>query len=298
MDYCPHTSEDVAQMKAAVGINGLDELFADIPEKYRLKASLNIPAALSEQETVAFMSGIAGKNRLPQITLTGAGAYRHFIPAAVGHIINRAEFYTAYTPYQPEISQGILQAIYEYQTMIARLTGTEIANASMYDGASAMAEAAILCCKMSNRSKIIIARSVHPEYRQVVRTYAWANGYEVAEIPFNKSGQVDQDLIQKELSENVAAVLMQSPNFFGVIEDVAPIADLVHGCGALLVAGFSDATALGILKPAGELGADFVVGEGQSFGNPQLRRPLSGHFCRQGKIYAPDTRQACWRDSG
>jgi glycine dehydrogenase subunit 1 len=268
MDYCPHTPDDIKQMQSAVGIDSIEELFTDIPQKFRLKSMPDIPAALSEQETIAVMSGIAGKNKLPQFTLTGAGAYHHFIPAVVGHIVGRAEFYTAYTPYQAEISQGVLQAIYEYQTMIAHLTGTEIANASMYDGASAMAEAAVLCAKMSNRTKIIIARTVHPEYRQVVRTYSWANGYEVVEIPYAPYGQIDLLALQNKLDDNVAAVLVQSPNFFGVIEDVAPIVDAAHKKGALLVTGFTDGTSLGILQPAGAVGADFVVGEGQSFGNP------------------------------
>ena len=213
MDYCPHTPDDIKQMQASIGIANLDELFADIPQKFRLKSMPDIPAALSEQETIAVMSGIASKNKLPRFTLTGAGAYHHFIPAVVGHIIGRAEFYTAYTPYQAEISQGILQAIYEYQTMIAHLTGTEIANASMYDGATAMAEAAVLCAKMSNRTKIIVARSVHPEYRQVLRTYSWANGYAVVEIPYVSSGQIDLNALQNELDDQVAAVLVQSPNF-------------------------------------------------------------------------------------
>lgn len=285
MDYCPHTSEDIAQMQSAIGIASIDELFADIPEKFRLKNALDIPAALSEQQTIAVLSGIASKNKLPQFTLTGAGAYSHFIPAVVGHIVGRAEFYTAYTPYQAEISQGILQAIYEYQTMIAHLTGTEIANASMYDGASAMAEAAVLCAKMSDRTKIIVARSVHPEYRQVVSTYSWANGYTVVEIPYTSSGQIDLSTLQKELDDQVAAVLIQSPNFFGAIEDVAPIADAAHRKGALLVAGFTDGTSLGILKPAGESGADFVVGEGQSFGNPlNYGGPYLGIFAAKEKF--------------
>ena len=268
MDYCPHTTQDIAQMLAVIGVTSLDDLFADIPQKFRLRQMPDIPTALSEQQTVAVMSDLARKNKLPQLTLTGAGAYHHFIPAVVGHIISRAEFYTAYTPYQAEISQGILQAIYEYQTMIAHLTGTEIANASMYDGASAMAEAAVLCAKMSNKTKIIVARSVHPEYREVVRTYSWANGYTIDEIPYAPSGQIDLNALQNKIDNNVAAVLVQSPNFFGIIEDIAPIADAAHKKGALLVAGFTDGTALGILQPAGASGADFVVGEGQSFGNP------------------------------
>jgi len=285
MNYTPHTGEDVAQMKAVVGITDIEELFADIPARYRLKQLPDIPAPLAEQETIACMNSLSRKNTIPELTLTGAGAYHHYIPAVVGHIIGRAEFYTAYTPYQAEISQGILQAIYEYQTMIARLTGTEIANASMYDGASAMAEAAVLSAKTLNRSKIVVARSVHPEYRAVVHTYCWANGYEIREIPYAPSGQINLDLLKAELDENVAAVLVQSPNFFGCIEDIAPIVEVAHSCGALLVAGFTDGTALGILKPAGELGADFVVGEGQSFGNPlNYGGPYLGVFAAREKF--------------
>jgi len=285
MNYTPHTGEDVVQMKAVVGITDIEELFADIPARYRLKQLPDIPAPLSEQETIACMNSLSRKNTIPELTLTGAGAYHHYIPAVVGHIIGRAEFYTAYTPYQAEISQGILQAIYEYQTMIARLTGTEIANASMYDGASAMAEAAVLSAKTLNRSKIIVARSVHPEYRAVVHTYCWANGYEIREIPYAPSGHINLDLLKAELDENVAAVLVQNPNFFGCIEDIAPIVEIAHSCGALLVAGFTDGTALGILKPAGELGADFVVGEGQSFGNPlNYGGPYLGVFAAREKF--------------
>ncbi|MGD0280023.1 MAG: aminomethyl-transferring glycine dehydrogenase subunit GcvPA [Smithella sp.] len=285
MDYCPHTPDDIKQMQAAIGVASIDELFADIPQKFRLKQMPDISGALSEQEIVAAMSDLSRKNKLPQLTMTGAGAYHHFIPAVVGHITGRAEFYTAYTPYQAEISQGILQAIYEYQTMIAHLTGTEIANASMYDGASAMTEAAVLCAKMSNKTKIIVARSVHPEYRQVLQTYCWANGYNVVELAYAPSGQIDLNALQNELDDQVAAVLVQSPNFFGVIEDIAPVADAVHKKGALLVAGFTDGTSLGILRPAGAAGADFVVGEGQSFGNPlNYGGPYLGIFAAREKF--------------
>jgi len=284
MDYCPHTSEDIEQMQAAIGIAGLDELFADIPQKFRIKQIPDVPSALSELDTLSVMKELAGKNKIPRLTLTGAGAYHHFIPAVVGHIAGRAEFYTAYTPYQAEISQGVLQAIYEYQTMIAHLTGTEIANASMYDGASAMAEAAVLCAKMSNKTRILVARSVHPEYRQVLKTYSWANGYTVVELPYEPSGWVDLNALQNELDDQTAAVLVQSPNFFGVIEDIAPAADAAHQKGALLVAGFTEATSLGILKPAGTAGADFVVGEGQSFGNPlNYGGPYLGIFAAKEK---------------
>jgi len=268
MDYVPHTPEEQIEMMKTVGIESLEALFADIPEKYRLKKLLKLPPPLSEQEIWGHMSTLAARNRLPKATLVGAGAYHHYIPAVVGHIIGRSEFYTAYTPYQAEISQGILQAIYEYQTMITRLTGTQVANASMYDGATAMAEAAVLSAKTLGKTRLLLARSIHPEYRNVVRTYAWANGYECAEIPFKPTGQVDNEGLRKLLDDETAAVLVQSPNFFGVIEDIRPLADLAHGRGALLVAGFTDPTSLGILKPPGDAGADFVVGEGQGFGNP------------------------------
>ena len=268
MDYVPHTPEDQRQMMEQIGIRSVAELFVDIPEKYQLKKLMNLPPALAEQEVFTLMKGISAQNAIPTITLMGAGVYHHYIPAVVGHVISRSEFYTAYTPYQAEISQGILQAIYEYQTMIARLTGMQVANASMYDGASAMAEAAVLAAKTLNRTKIVIVRSVHPEYRQVVRTYAWSNGYEVVEVPYGKSGQLDPYALLKAVDENTAAVLIQSPNFFGVIEDISLIASAIHAKGALLVSGFTEATSLGILKPAGTMGADFVVGEGQGFGNP------------------------------
>ncbi|MDI6741488.1 MAG: aminomethyl-transferring glycine dehydrogenase subunit GcvPA [Smithella sp.] len=285
MDYCPHTDNDIKQMQSAIGISHIEELFADIPEKFRIKQIPDVPPALSEQETLSVMKDIADRNQLPKLTLTGAGAYHHFIPAVVGHLVNRSEFYTAYTPYQAEISQGVLQAIYEYQTMVARLTGTEIANASMYDGASAMAEAAVLCAKMSNRNKIIVGCSVHPEYRRVLRTYCWANGYEVVDAPYAPSGQVDGDALLKKLDDQVAAVIVQSPNFFGVIENIAPVADAVHEKGAMLVAAFTDGTSLGILKPAGASGADFVVGEGQSFGNPlNYGGPYLGVFAAKEKF--------------
>lgn len=284
MDYCPHTPDDILQMQAAVGIGGIDELFADIPEKFRLKTLAGIPPALSEQETVLLMQAVGRRNQPPRITLTGAGAYLHYIPAAVGHLVGRAEFYTAYTPYQAEISQGMLQAIYEYQTMIAGLTGMEIANASMYDGASAMAEAAVLCGKISNRTKIAVARTVHPEYRRVLQTYAWANGYAVEEVPYLPSGQVDPAALGGVLDDNVAAVIVQSPNFFGCIEDVAPMVAAAHQKGAMLIAGFTDGTSLGLLKPAGACGADFVVGEGQSFGNPlNYGGPYLGIFAAREK---------------
>ncbi|MBN2516735.1 MAG: aminomethyl-transferring glycine dehydrogenase subunit GcvPA [Deltaproteobacteria bacterium] len=284
MDYLPHTPNDLQEMMQTVGIEKLDDLFVDIPERYRLKKLLDVPPSLSEQEVAGLMTAMSMKNASVPITLTGAGAYHHYIPSVVGHVISRSEFYTAYTPYQAEISQGILQAIYEYQTMIARLTGMQVANASMYDGASAMAEAAVLAGKTLGRTKIVIIRSVHPEYRQVVSTYAWANGYDVVEVSCGASGRIDTEALAQAIDENTAAVLIQSPNFFGVIEDIASVEPMTHSKGAMLVSGFTDATSLGILKPAGEMGADIVVGEGQSFGNPMnYGGPYLGIFASTGK---------------
>ena len=267
MDYVPHSTEDREKILRAIGVDSLEELFADIPKKFKLRHLLDLPTQLSEQELYGLLSELAKENRIPELTLTGAGAYHHYIPAVVGHITGRAEFYTAYTPYQAEISPGILQAIYEYQTMIASLTGTKVANASMYDGATAMAEAAVLAIKSSGRNRIVVVRSVHPEYRQVLRTYCWANGCDLAEVPYTSSGQTDTGALQAAVGTPTAAVLVQSPNFFGVIEDVEFLSSIAHGSGSLLAAGFTDPTSLGILKPAGQSGADFVVGEGQSFGN-------------------------------
>ncbi|MCX5829394.1 MAG: aminomethyl-transferring glycine dehydrogenase subunit GcvPA [Deltaproteobacteria bacterium] len=285
MDYVPHTPADEQRMMQAIGIASLDDLFTDIPSRFLLKKALALPPGVSEMELTGLMEDLSDKNKLPAMTLMGAGAYRHWIPSVVGHIISRSEFYTAYTPYQAEISQGILQAIYEYQTMIARLTGMQVANASMYDGATAMAEAAVLAAKTLNRKKLVMANSVHPEYRQVVRTYAWANGYEVVETPFAGTGQLDMDNLRQAVDKDTAAVLIQSPNFFGVVENIAPVAAATREQGAFLVSGFTEATSLGILKPAGELGVDFVVGEGQAFGNPlNYGGPYLGIFASTDKF--------------
>ena len=285
MDYVPHTADDEQKMMEVTGIRSIDELFADIPEKYRLRELLDLPHSLPEQDVFSLMKDLGSRNTIPPVILTGAGAYHHYIPAVVGHVISRSEFYTAYTPYQAEISQGILQAIYEYQTMIARLTGMQVANASMYDGASAMAEAAVLSAKTLNRTRIVMVNSIHPEYRQVVKTYCWSNGYECIETPFGPSGQLDMESLKNAVDDNTAAVLIQSPNFFGIIENIAAVESMVHAKGALLVSGFTEATSLGILKPAGEMGADFVVGEGQSFGNPMnYGGPYLGIFASTDKF--------------
>ncbi|MDX9745370.1 MAG: aminomethyl-transferring glycine dehydrogenase subunit GcvPA [Syntrophales bacterium] len=285
MIYTPHTSGDTADMLKTIGVASVDDLFQDIPETCRLSELPDLPRALSEQEAWRYMLDLSGQNTVPTMTLMGAGAYHHYIPAVVGHIIGRAEFYTAYTPYQAEISQGILQAIYEYQTMIARLTGLPVSNASMYDGASAMAEGVVLAGKTTNRDNILISRTVHPEYRQVVATYCAANDYTLVEIPYDVSGRVDTHALTDTIDERTAAVCVQSPNFFGIIEDFQAIEPVTHSTGALLIAAFTDATSLGLLKPAGAWGADIVCGEGQSFGNPlNYGGPYLGIFAASGKL--------------
>ncbi|NPU86099.1 MAG: aminomethyl-transferring glycine dehydrogenase subunit GcvPA [Syntrophaceae bacterium] len=268
MEYVPHTERDRRRMLETIGVASVEDLFSDIPESLLRKAPLSLPPPLAEQEAFSLLEEMASRNRPGRIVLAGAGAYRHYIPAVVGHVTGRSEFYTAYTPYQAEISQGILQAIYEYQTMIAGLTGMQVANASMYDGASATAEAAVLAAKTLGRNRIVAARSVHPEYRRVLSTYAWANGYDVTEIPFGPDGRVDGKALQEAIDGRTAAVILQSPNYFGIIEDLSSLEGTVHSAGALLVACFTEALSLGILKPPGASGADIVAGEGQSFGNP------------------------------
>lgn len=285
MDFVPHTPEDERYLLEAIGYGSIEALFADIPVHLMVRDGLDLPAPLSEQDLWRDLRAVSRTNAASPVILMGAGAYRHYIPAVVQHVISRSEFYTAYTPYQAEISQGILQAIYEYQTMIARLTGMQAVNASMYDGATAVAEAAVLAAKTLQRSGILVLRSVHPEYRQVLRTYAWASGCEVREAPYGPSGQLDPEALGSALDEEIAAVVVQSPNFFGVIEDIAAVAPIVHDSGALLVAGFTEATSLGILKPAGQAGADFVAGEGQAFGNPlNYGGPYLGIFASTDKF--------------
>ncbi|PKN35466.1 MAG: aminomethyl-transferring glycine dehydrogenase [Deltaproteobacteria bacterium HGW-Deltaproteobacteria-19] len=285
MEYVPHTERDKRRMLETIGVASVEDLFSDIPESFRLKGSLNLPPPLAEQEAFSLLEELAARNRPGRIVLAGAGAYRHYIPAVVGHVTGRSEFYTAYTPYQAEISQGILQAIYEYQTMIANLTGMQVANASMYDGASAVAEAAVLAAKTLGRNRIVTARSVHPEYRRVLSTYAWANGYDLAEVPFGADGRVDGKALQGAMDGRTAAVILQSPNFFGVIEDLSSLEETVHSAGAFLVAAFTEALSLGILKPPGASGADIVAGEGQSFGNPMAYGgPYLGIFAATGKL--------------
>ncbi|MDA0691321.1 MAG: aminomethyl-transferring glycine dehydrogenase subunit GcvPA [Nitrospinae bacterium] len=288
MRYIPHTEKDIQEMLAKIGVKNIEEIFQSIPEELRLGDNLlNLPKSLSESELTSFLGNMQKCNaNAEEVSLfMGAGAYRHFSPVLIDHLISRGEFATSYTPYQPEVSQGTLQAIFEFQTMIAMLTGMDIANASMYDGASALAEAVIMASRLNNKNEILISRAVHPEYRQVVTTYTQGNPIELVEIPFATSGKTDVDSIKNLLTDQTSAVVLQSPNFFGVIEEYASLKEQLAERGVLLIVVVAEALSLGILKPPGERGADIVVGEGQSFGlSLSFGGPYVGFFATQDKF--------------
>jgi glycine dehydrogenase subunit 1 len=266
--YQPHADEDVKRVLSRLGKKSLEDLFDSIPKELQLSRPLDIPPALDERGLFTLFSALAAKNS-SSAPFIGAGAYPHHVPAAVDQLLLRSEFYTAYTPYQPEISQGTLQAIFEFQTFVSLLSGLPVANASMYDGATACAEAVLLALRVKKgRPRILVSRALHPSYRQVVQTYLSASGAELVEIPFDaKTGRTDTAALAEAVDSKTALVLVQSPNFFGVIEDLVPIVAAAHGAGALAGVAVSEALSLGMLKSPGELGADIAVGELQSFGN-------------------------------
>jgi glycine dehydrogenase subunit 1 len=269
MNFIPHTKKERQEMLKFLGLKSVDELFVDIDRRLILEKNLDLPPAMSEFELSRHMLMLSEKNgeSLHKSCFLGAGAYNHFIPSVVSHIISRSEFYTAYTPYQSEVSQGILQAIFEYQTMIGELVGMDVVNASVYDGASALAEATIMVSNITGREEIIISSTVHPEYREVVKTYCDAHELKSKEVSFD-DGVTDLKKLEKVVSDKSAGVFIQNPNFFGSIENVFEIEKVCHERGCLLVLSVVEPTSLGMLKPPGECGADIVTGEGQSFGNP------------------------------
>ena len=266
--YIGNTDEDRVLMLKEIGYPDIESLFKAVPDSVHLKDNLKIPAAQSEMELVKNIKALSEENLNTDdyTCFLGAGAYDHFIPSAIDQLISRQEFYTAYTPYQPEISQGTLQAIFEYQTMISELTGLPVANASMYDGATALTEAAIMACEATKRNEILIAASVHPESRQVLKTYAQFRNIKVIEVAYY-NGQVDIEDLKSKMNKDTAAVIIQSPNFFGIIEDIEVVRDAVHENKSLLAVSV-DPISLAILKSPGELGADIAAGEGQPLGNP------------------------------
>lgn len=283
--YIANTVNQQNKMLREIGLTTLEDLFIDIPEEVRLKQNLKLPKALAEMELVDHLKSLSRKNRgLEENTcFLGAGVYDHFIPGVIDTLVSRQEFYTAYTPYQPEISQGTLQAIFEFQTMMCELTGMDVANASMYDGASALAEAMLMACQVTKRQEVLIARTIHPESREVIQTYAAAKGLTVREIGY-ADGSLNFKELESRISSTTAAILVQNPNFFGIIESLKEIGELAHNHKALFIVS-ADPLALGILKAPGELGADIVVGEGQSLGNPlSFGGPHLGFFCATEKL--------------
>ena len=267
-----------------VGLNSAAELFDSIPEDLRLSRNLRTTAALSEIELLAGFAQLAARNTgATRTSFLGAGAYQHYIPTIVDHIISRSEFFTAYTPYQPEISQGTLQTIFEFQTLVCQLTGMEVANASMYDGSTALAEAVLMAERVTKRSKVVACGAIHPEYLEVITTYVQHAGIELLRSPINQETGQAADAADL-LDDKTAALVVQSPNFFGCIEDVAALAEKAHSVGALLILAITESISLGLLKSPGACGADIVVAEGQSFGVPlSFGGPYLGLFATREK---------------
>lgn len=283
--YLPMTPEDKSEMLSFLGIESVDELFADIPENVRFKGSLQIPQALSEPDTARHFSKLAKSNvdSSEYAYFLGAGIYDHYIPSTVNHVISRSEFYTAYTPYQPEISQGELQAIFEFQTMICELTGMEVANSSMYDGPTALAEAANLAVGGAAGKNVVVSKAVHPQAREILMVNAKGQGYEVIEVEC-KGGVTDLEALERAVNEQTSAVMVQYPNFFGAVEDLASLEKIAHKHKGLFVVS-SNPLALGVLQPPGAYHADIVVGEAQPFGIPmQLGGPSCGYFAVKEKL--------------
>ncbi|HEX6125207.1 MAG TPA: aminomethyl-transferring glycine dehydrogenase subunit GcvPA [Pyrinomonadaceae bacterium] len=284
MRYIPNSPEERSEMLSAVGLTSADELFRSIPGDVQLGRPLDITDPLAEPEVIATMEGLAAKNTAAtKPSFLGAGVYSHYSPTIVDHLIQRSEFFTSYTPYQPEISQGTLQYIFEFQTLVCQLTGMEVANASMYDGSTSTAEAYVMAQRVTRRDKIIVADSVHPEYRAVAQTYTQHGDADIVGVGFDEAtGRVAKI---EALDDKTAAVVIQSPNFFGCVEDVAAIAEQAHAVGALLVVVVTEAISFGLLKSPGACGADIVVGEGQSFGVPMsFGGPHVGLFATREKF--------------
>ncbi|WP_110111299.1 aminomethyl-transferring glycine dehydrogenase subunit GcvPA [Bacillus sp. CGMCC 1.16541] len=283
--YLPMTEQDKKEMLETIGVSSVDELFHDIPERVRFKGEYKIRKAASESQLIKELTTLAAKNANVKeyASFLGAGVYDHYMPIIVDHVISRSEFYTAYTPYQPEISQGELQAIFEFQTMICELTGMDVANSSMYDGGTALAEAAMLSAGQTKKKKVLVSQTVHPESRDVLKTYANGQYIEVVEIP-SVNGVTDLEALKGEMSGDVAAVIVQYPNFFGQIEPLKDIEQIAHQEKGMFVVS-SNPLALGLLTPPGQLGADIVVGDAQPFGIPaQFGGPHCGYFATTSKL--------------
>jgi len=263
MRYLPHTDAERAAMLATIGVADIGALFAAVPERARLKAPIDLPPHAPEYLVEARMRALAGKNRTGADGpfFIGAGAYRHHVPATVDHLIQRSEWLTAYTPYQPEVSQGTLQMLFEFQTQVAHLTGMEVANASMYDGSTATAEAVLMAKRLTRRNRIVLSSGLHPHYRDVVRTYV-GDGPDLVVIPHSAAGT-----LPLTIDDRTAAIVVQTPDFYGSLRNIEELAEIAHDAGALLIVVVTEIVSLGLLEAPGALGADIVVAEGQSIGN-------------------------------
>jgi glycine dehydrogenase subunit 1 len=274
MRYLPKSDAERAAMLREIGASSIDDLFTAIPEEYRLTRDLKVPRQMGESEIIDYFKAAAAKNANGYTSFLGAGMYRHYRPVVIDSLVQRGEFLTSYTPYQAEITQGTLQAIFEFQTMICELTGMDIANASMYDGSTGAAEAVMMAVRITGRDGVLVARTVHPEYREVMHTYAQHQGHDAREVGYGQDGRIDLAALEKAVTDEIACVLVQSPNFFGVIEDIPEIAEIAHKKGALLIVSVAEAVSLGIVRPPVE--ADIVSMEAQSFG---VALSYGGPYC-------------------
>jgi len=274
MRYLPKSPAERQQMLAEIGAAAIEDLFAVIPAEYRLDRDLDVPRAHAESEIIDYFKASGAKNATNYASFLGAGAYRHYRPVIIDSLVQRGEFLTSYTPYQAEITQGTLQAIFEFQTMIAELTGMDVANASMYDGSTGAAEAIRMAMRVTGREKSVVAATVQPEYREVMATYAQHQEIASALVGYDATGRIDLAALEAAVNEETAAILVQSPNFFGVIEDIPAIAEIAHAKGALLIVSIAEAVSLGIVRPPVE--ADIVSMEAQSFG---VALSYGGPFC-------------------
>jgi len=275
MRYLPKSPAEREQMLADIGAASIDSLFEVIPAEYRLDRDLDVPRQMAESEIIDYFKAAAAKNATGFASFLGAGAYRHYRPVIIDSLVQRGEFLTSYTPYQAEITQGTLQAIFEFQTMIAELTGMDVANASMYDGSTGAAEAVMMAVRVTGRHKAVVAKTVHPEYREVLATYAKHQGLPSTLVGYDpETGRIDLAQLEEQVTEETAAVLVQSPNFFGIIEDIPATAAIAHAKGALLIVSIAEAVSLGVVRPPVE--ADIVSMEAQSFG---VALSYGGPFC-------------------
>lgn len=268
MKFIPHTQVDLEEMLKEIGISSIDELFKDIPDEIKIKDKLNLPGPLSEVEIKKEIDEIFSYNIISKKIFYGGGAYHHFIPSLVNYVLNRGEFYTSYTPYQPEMSQGILQALFEFQSVLSDLTKADVTNASMYDGATSLAEAVFMAERIKRRGKVLIAKNLNPEYQEVLKTYLKPRDFLIEYINFNDEGRINLDELKEKIGNGFSSFVVQSPNYFGIIEDLEEISKIVKEKDALLILTITEMISLGILKPPFELGIDILAGEAQSFGIP------------------------------